>query len=220
MADPTLDDHARMLAQHLLSDQSTFCRQLMQLLAERAQPVSLEEIATSLYVSVEEIAATVRQIPDLEFDAAGNLVGMGLSLVPTPHQFFLQDRRMFTWCAFDTLTYPVVLQQEARVESRCLVTGTPIRQLVTPFRIASLDPSSAVISLPIPKATTCCDRSSFCNHGHFFCAPQVASPFLSAHPDALLLPVADAYQFGQKYLTYKQELLSAREEQTENLRDG
>jgi hypothetical protein len=81
MADPTLDDLARMLAQHLLSDHSTFCRQLMQLLAERAQPVSLEVIATTLHVSAEEIAATVRQIPDLEFDEAGHLVGMGLSLM-------------------------------------------------------------------------------------------------------------------------------------------
>jgi alkylmercury lyase len=216
MAYPNLDDHARMLAQHLLSDHSTFCRQLMRLLAERAQPVSLEAVATTLHVSVEEIAATVRQIPDLEFDEAGHLVGMGLSLVPTPHQFFLQERRMFTWCAFDTLTYPVVLQQEAHVESRCQVTGTPIRLLVTPVRIASLDHGEAVISLPIPEAATCCDRSSFCDHGHFFSSPQVAATFLSTHPGALVLPVVDAYQFGQKYLTYKQAYLEAREKQTEN----
>ncbi len=190
-----------------------FCRQLMRLLAERAQPVSLEVVTTTLHVPAEGIAGTVRQIPDLEFDEAGNLVGMGLSLVPTSHQFFLQDRRMFTWCAFDTLTYPVVLQQEARVESCCLVTGTPIRLLVTPERIASLDPCEAVISIPIPEAATCCDRSSFCDHGHFFCSPQVASTFLSTHPGALLLPVADAYQLGQKYLMYKQALLKEREEQ-------
>lgn len=227
MSRPTLDDLARALAQRLLSEQACQCeteharfhRHLTRLLAV-GQPVSPEVVATTLRLSADEVVATLRQIPDLEFDEEGNIVGTGLSLIPTPHQFSFNDRRMFTWCALDTLIYPLILQQEARVESRCLVTGKTIRLLVTPERVAFLDPVGAVISIPIPEAACRCDRSTFCDQGHFFCSPLVASTFLSQHPDALLLPVADAYQFGQKFLTYKEALLREREEQTEKMDGG
>lgn len=215
MAYSSLDELARRLAQRLVDDHSTLCRQLLRLLAEHAQPISLEALATTLHVPIEEAAATVRKIPDLEFDAAGHLVGMGLSLLPTPYQFFLGERRMFTWCAFDTLIYPVLLGREARIESRCLVTGTSIRLLVTPLRLASLDPAEAVLSLPIPETVAGCDRNGFCEQAHFFCSHQVASTFLATHPNILLFSVADAYLLGQKYLKYKQARLEALKEQTE-----
>ncbi len=51
---------------------------------------------------------------ELEYDAQGNLVGSGLTLVPTAHQFRVEQRALFAWCAFDTLTYPVELHLSAQ----------------------------------------------------------------------------------------------------------
>ncbi|WP_455153162.1 organomercurial lyase [Cupriavidus basilensis] len=43
---------------------------------------------------------------------ATSLVGYGLTLRETRHAFEVDGRRLYTWCAFDTLfrAYPVVSQ--------------------------------------------------------------------------------------------------------------
>jgi alkylmercury lyase len=53
------------------------------------------------------------RVPDTEFDAQGQIVGWGLTLLPTPHRFVLPERPLFTWCAFDTVLFPPLLQVEA-----------------------------------------------------------------------------------------------------------
>jgi alkylmercury lyase len=62
-------------------------------------------------------------LPDLETDEQGRIVGSGLTLRPTPHRFALDGRQLYTWCALDTLIFPVVLGQGATVESPCHGAG-------------------------------------------------------------------------------------------------
>src|SRR5712692_701205 len=89
MHDTELELLARQLAEGLRGDHDAFCRELVRLLA-CGHPVTREHLAAVLQMTAEQIAevlAVLRAHPELEYDAQGNLVGSGLTLVPTPHQF-------------------------------------------------------------------------------------------------------------------------------------
>src|SRR6266849_5884384 len=82
--------------------------QLVQLLV-RGHPVAPELLARRLHRDLDGVLSILRTHPELEYDEHGNLVGSGLTLVPTTHQFQVGKRTLFAWCAFATLTYPVAL---------------------------------------------------------------------------------------------------------------
>lgn len=84
------------------------------------------------------------------------IVGSELTFVPTEHQFQVEQRILFAWCAFDTLTYPVELHLCAQITSRCPVTGSSIQLTVTPEQALNLDPEEAQVSLVVDVAARCC----------------------------------------------------------------
>jgi len=83
----------------------------------------------------------------------------------------------------------------ARVASPCHATGQPIRVDVEPDRIRSVEPAGAVVSI-VPRPQRASIRASFCNHVHFFANAAAAQPWLAEHPDASIVPVADAQKQG------------------------
>src|SRR5260221_3655026 len=116
--------------------------QLVRLLVQ-GRPVAPELLAHRLHWELEEVRSILQAHPELEYDEQGNLVGSGLTLVPTAHQLQVEQRTLFAWCAFDTLTYPVELHLSVQVTSRCPVTGRSIRLTVTPEQVLDLDPGDA-----------------------------------------------------------------------------
>jgi alkylmercury lyase len=172
--------------------------QLARLLVQ-GRPVAPELLASRLHRDLEEVRAILEAHPELEYDAQSNLVGSGLTLVPTEHQFQVGQRTLFAWCAFDTLTYPVELHLSAQVTSRCPVTGSSIRLTVTPEQVLDLDPGEAQVWLVVDVAAECCYnvREDVCNYGHFFASHQAAFLWQVAHPQVVILSVEEAYQVGK-----------------------
>lgn len=199
-----LDEIARTLAERLDCEQRELCLHLLRLLAQ-GRPVAPAELATKLLLPLQEITAALRQLSNIEVDREGNIVGSGLTLVPTPHRFQVNGQMLYTWCALDALVYPVMLQQVVQVESRCPVTGGTVRLTVTPEGIEDLAPPDAVVSLVLPeRAEVCRDvRGAFCYQVHFFNAPEAASVWLAQHPGAFLFSVDDAYQLGRMVVHYR-----------------
>lgn len=171
-------------------------RRLILLLAE-GQPISPERIAGLLGRSRDEMAAALHQLPSLEWDEAGNVVGAGLTLRPTPHRFEMKGRTLFTWCALDALMFPALIGQTVQVESPCASTGTPVRVTVTPQGIGQVEPPEAVVSLVAPEASPDV-RRVFCDYVNFFRSLEAAAQWLAAHPGATTLPVTDAFQLGRR----------------------
>jgi alkylmercury lyase len=200
---PSSTTRLETLAHAIIAGQERYQRHtplfdlLLQLLAQ-GQPVSPERLALALLRPLDEVLTVLDAHPELEHDAHGNIVGSGLTLLPTPHQFQVDDQTLFTWCAMDTLFYPVRLKCVACVASRCPTTGLAVRLTVTPDQTLDLEPPTAVISLNIPDAVTCCEnvREDVCNYSHFFVSQEAAATWLAAHPHAMILPVAEAYQVG------------------------
>ncbi len=170
-------------------------RPLLELIAE-GRPVGLDRIAAVTGRTETEIRAALAAMPDTEYDAAGQVVGAGLTQHPTPHRFEVDDRVLYTWCALDTLIFPTVLDRPARVSSVCHTTGAPIRLTVTPDAVTGVAPATTVVSVVAPDAPASI-RAAFCNHVHFFADPAAAQPWLRSHPQATIVPVADAYRLGK-----------------------
>ena len=172
--------------------------QLVRLIVQ-GRPVAPELLATRLHRDLDEVRSILHAHPELEFNAQGDLVGSGLTLVPTAHQFQVEQRILFTWCAFDTLTYPVGLHLSAQVTSRCPVTGISIHLTVTPEQVLGLDPAEAQVSLVVDVAAGCCHnvREDVCNDGHFFASREAALLWQAEHHHAMILSVEEAYQVGK-----------------------
>ncbi|MFI8909070.1 alkylmercury lyase [Streptomyces albidoflavus] len=176
---------------------------LLQLLS-RGEPVTTAQLADATGRTEDEVRQALATLPDTEYDAAGRIVGSGITLNPTPHRFTVDGRQLFTWCALDTLVFPAVLDRVAQVESPCRTTGAPVRLTVEPDRVTRTEPAAAVVSLVTPDDLTAV-RSAFCNHVHFFASDRAAAPWLARHPEATTVPVAQALAVGRPLATAFQQ---------------
>lgn len=170
-------------------------RPLFTLLAT-SEPVTVDQLATQAGRTTEEIRQALADMPDTEYDTQGRIIGSGLTLNPTPHRYETNGRTLYTWCALDTLVFPAIIGHTAQVTSPCRATGEPVRLTATPEGPTHVEPATAVVFLVTPEAPVSV-RAAFCNEVHFFASADAAKGWLSEHPGAQVLPVADAYEVGR-----------------------
>ena len=170
------------------------------MLADTGTPVSPDALAQALDCPREKVLETLRLSPEVEYDPAGNLAGLGLTLPQTRHQLLLGEQSFYGWCAPDVLVFPVVLACPARIVSSCPVTGTGIQLTVKEDHIEDLSPASATVSIvkdggmlgKLKEAG--CIRQGSCDHQLFFTSQQVVAPWVSEHADFIVFPVEEAFQ--------------------------
>ena len=146
------------------------------LLAEGA-PVTLAALAARAEVSEEAARRAVAGVPGtgIARDAAGRIVGFGgLTLEPTRHSLSVGGRRLYTWCAFDTLFAPQLLGTAVDIASTCPATGKEIRLRATPEGVEEIAPAEAVLSFVTPDLAACnADiRGAFCCHVAFYASRE------------------------------------------------
>ena len=204
MHEKELELLARQLADGLRADHDVLGREVVRLLA-CGHPVTPERLASALQMTAEQVAGVLAGLADLEVDQGGNILGWGLTLIPTPHRFRMNGQTFYTWCALDAPTYPALLQVVASVESSCPVSGAPMTLSITPAGVHHLTPPRSVVSLVIPGQGSACDsdRKSFCNQSLFFRSRRDALRWQASSPTARLLSVADAYQVGRLTARYR-----------------
>lgn len=217
MNQSSLDLLATQLATHLDCTRDVACQQILRVLAETGQPLALIDVASQLHIRQESLATHLAHVPDTEFDNEGNIVGWGITLIPTHYQFWVKGHSLFTWCAFDTVLFPPLLQAKAHIRSTCKTTDQLITFIATPEGITDLTPATSVLSLPLPSTRCECVRGTFCAQSHFFQTMEAALPWIALHPEAILLSVEEAAALG--YLTAQRDetkrLLIPSESQSE-----
>jgi alkylmercury lyase len=193
---PSLETIAQRLAEQLHCEQEDLCLPILRQVS-RGKPATRAELGARLKLDQDELEQRLIQLPDTEFDQQGNILGWGVTLVPTSHHFQIRGKPLYTWCAFDTVLFPPSLHAEAKVQSTCLVTGQPVTFVATPEgAVKELTPASSVMSLIIPEQRSDCVRATFCQHSLFFQSEHVASTFLTAHPETVLLSIEEAAYLG------------------------
>ncbi|MBO0790981.1 MAG: hypothetical protein J2P36_08540 [Ktedonobacteraceae bacterium] len=192
----SLEMLASSLAEQLRCAQEDLCHQIIHSLAH-GKPVAPATLQNLLQISQQELKQRLAGLPETEFDQEGNILGWGVTLVPTTHRFQLNGTVLYTWCAFDTVLFPPSLHMQASIHSTCPVTGQAITFVATPEgAIRDLTPTSSVVSLFVPESRLDCVRATFCHQSLFFQSEQVASVWLSTHPGALILSIEEAALVG------------------------
>jgi alkylmercury lyase len=171
----------------------------IRLLAE-GEPVAVERLAAAAGWPVADVEVALDAQTSAEHDDEGRLVGLALTLRRTPHRFIVDGRRLFAWCATDTLMLPVVIGRPAVVESTCPQTGQPIRVEITPDGVQRVDPATAVVSAVRPAGELADVRADTCVHGHFFSSTGATTSWSEAHPDGHVLTVAEAFRLDREVI--------------------
>lgn len=172
-------------------DQRRVVGKALELLANGC-PVPPDEIAILIQVSPDKVRSALHG-RGAEFDDEGNLVGLGLTLVPTPHAYETNDRKLYTWCAVDALLFPILLKHTAQIESNDPLTGEKIQVTVSPDGVQKVEPESAVVSW-VNDIDPSNIRGSVCHYVHFFGSSGSASKWIAEHPDKKFYPVNDVYR--------------------------
>jgi alkylmercury lyase len=150
----------------------------------------LHELAKGQPVAEPALTAAADRWPNVEVDEHG--------LTPTAHRFTVGDRRLYAWCAWDTLFLPALLDQPADVESNCPVTDRPVRLAVDQSGVRDGHPEDLWVSFPAPGTASTADiTGSFCCHVHFLGGRSAADEWLSRHEGATVLSVPDAFELGR-----------------------
>ena len=123
MKKPNLEELAKMeLAQARAADPALrVVVRIMRLLVD-GDPVPPLRIASSLQIFRDEATAVVSQF-GAELDEAGNVAGLGVSLTPTPHRYVVNGRNLYTWCATDAMSFPILYRHTALIESPDPISG-------------------------------------------------------------------------------------------------
>lgn len=179
----------------------------------KGKPVSPATLAPALGWPADRVAAALGRAVSTEWDDDGNVVGYGLTLRETAHAFEIDGLRLYTWCAFDTLFVPALIDRTAHVISRCATTGVPVSLTVTPDEIRNVEPAGAAMSLIFPQATADI-RHAFCCHVHFFASAAAAHDWASKHAGVEIMNVRDAYGVGRERA--QQLLRTARQQNAGN----
>jgi alkylmercury lyase len=145
------------------------------------------------------LAAALARWPNVERDEHGRVVAfMGLSLTPTAHRFMVGGRQLYTWCAWDTLFLPGLLDQPAYVESNCAVTGHAVRLTAEPSGFRDVHPDDVWVSIPPAATTSTTDiTGTFCCHVHFLADRAAADQWMTRHAGATALALSEAFELGR-----------------------
>ncbi len=170
-------------------------------LLAKGAPVGLEDLAREVDLSEEQVRRILQEWPGVFYDNEGRISEYwGLSLPETVHRFEVEDRTLYTWCAWDSLFIPAILEKSARVETQCPETGMAICLVVTPEGIADREPTDIVMSFLDPEAAKIRENVMlhFCHYVHFFGSHEAGSQWVSKHPGTYFLSIEEAYTLGRK----------------------
>jgi alkylmercury lyase len=172
----------------------------------RGEPVSIAQLARARGTPVEAAEALVTDAalsPFVHKDGGGRIQGFyGLSVTPTHHQLTINGRKLWAWCAPDTLLYPELFRASIAIETRDPETGELVRLTVSPDRIESVAPTNVVVSIRRPEAwdATSAGRvmATACHFHFFFASRESGEHWVAKHPETFLQSLAEVYAFMKR----------------------
>jgi alkylmercury lyase len=199
---PDLNELAHLFVEafpQLSVDDQQLALKLYQLLAI-GEPVSCERLALALDRSADCVNQTLIQWPGVFYDESDRIEAfLGLSVKKTQHQLTVNGRTVYTWCAWDTLFIPELLNATAKISSACGATGEEVRLTVSPSGIQTVEPVDVVVSFLIPDEDELRENvtASFCHFVYFFRSREDGEAWVSEHEGTFLLSLQEAFTVGQ-----------------------
>ena len=165
------------------------------------KPLSSSQIADKLQISEDEAASILNRVRPYgaEFNEEGKFVGYGLTLNPTPHSYKVNGHIFYTWCAPDSVIFPLWFHHTALIESPDPISGKKVSLTISDKGIEKVEPSSAVVSSRFKGAVFSNVRGSVWYYGHFFESYDTASKYASIQKSAEVevLPPEEFFNIGK-----------------------
>ena len=171
------------------------------------KPISSDYIAKTMGVSHETAVETFvnLQKSGADFDDDGDLTGLTLTLLSTPHELHVNGNKLYAWCALDALFLPGLIEKNAEIVSTCPATGIEIRLTLSPESLLSVEPEGVVLSIVVPGYSAACQsdheggaQGPVCSSMHFFNSRKSAETWLIGQPDVAILTLEEAWQLAQE----------------------
>jgi alkylmercury lyase len=123
----------------------------------KGQPVGVEQLAAAMNIPAAK-AEELLQRPSIRAfiypDEHGRVLGFGgLAAAPMHHKFQVNGHTLWTWCAWDSLFIPELLDATAHVESPDPESGEVVRLEVEPRGVTAVEPETAMVSFLIPDSS-------------------------------------------------------------------
>ncbi len=176
------------------------------------KPVSCEMLAEAMNTSHEKVNHFLKDRMGVYYDDKGNIIGyMGLAIPRATHRFTVDNKALYTWCAWDSLFIPALLNATADVESPCGMTKEPVRFTASSDGVKELDSRDAVMSVLIPDVEdrgfteSCCKDviSSFCHFVYFFKSHETGLGWVNTRKENYaLLSIKKAFELGRQFNDY------------------
>lgn len=176
----------------------------------RGDPLTIAHLARALGTPVEAAEALTRDSalsPFVHKDEGGRIQGFyGLSVMPTHHQITINGRKLWAWCAPDTLLYPELFRASAAIETRDPEAGELVRLTVSPDRIVAVEPADVVASIRRPEAWDASSAARImataCHFNFFFASRESGEHWVAKHPETILQSLDAVYAFIRRVNTH------------------
>lgn len=191
---------------HFLPEEQRVAVALYRELA-KGRAVDTAQLSLALGISFDDARTLLDREPTKNFiypDDQGRVVGFGgLAAAQMHHRFEVDGRTLSTWCAWDSLFIPEILGQTARITSPDPESGELVRLVVTPERIASVEPPGAVVSFVLPDAevfgTSAANvMAKFCHFIFFFSTRLSGESWVAKHPGTFLYSLDEAFVLARR----------------------
>ena len=173
----------------------------------KGQPVGAAQLAAALKISAAKAGELLQRssLRSLTYpDDHGRVLGFGgLAAAPMHHKFQVNGRTLWTWCAWDSLFIPELLDATAHVESPDPESGEVVRLEVGPHGVTAVEPESAVVSFLLPDASEF-DKSAanimatFCNFVFFFASRESGERWVAKHRGTFLYSLTEAVVLARR----------------------
>jgi len=175
-------------------------RTLYQLLA-KGEPVTMVHLVDTLDQPLKFVQQALEKWPGVFYNDHGDIVGFwGISVNVGRHHIEANGINAYTWCAWDSLFIPELLGTTVRVTSACAHTERPIKLVVSPDNIQSIEPAETVVSFLMPDVEKFKGNvtASFCHHVYFFSTREAGETWVSGCEGTFLLTPGEALEVGRK----------------------
>ncbi len=173
----------------------------------RGEPVTAGRLAAALDLSPERVGVALARGPLRAFaylDDERRVAGFGgLAVAPMQHELRLKGRKLWAWCAWDTLFIPRILGETAEVDSPDPETGEIVRLSISPERIESAEPRDALVSFLLPAAddfdgSAANVMANFCHYVFFFASRESGERWAARHRGTFLYSLEEAFELGRR----------------------
>ncbi len=172
---------------------------LYQLLA-LGKPVLTAFLADNINQNYVVIDKIIHSWPGIFFDENNNVIGFwGLTINETQHQMIVNDITVYTWCAWDALFIPELLNTKVSVYSTCPVTKENINLELSPNEVKSTNKKDIVVSFLKPDLNDFDNIiTNFCHFVYFFSNRTSGEQWCAENNDTFLITLDDAFRVGKK----------------------